>query len=175
MGRKREPGLELEYDLTHRCWVKEDCVMPRKLREEMRCKNGTLERKFWVFEQRGDFAACMDISGLPWWLRWRGIHPYCGKPGFNSWIGKIPWRRAWQPTPVFLLGKYHGQRSLAGYITWCHKESDTTEWLSTANFLNCLFISELFIFIYLMTGISPDTGNTIVSKADKNPCYSLEM
>ena len=36
--------------------------------------------------------------------------------GFNPWVRKIPWRRAWQPTPVFLPGESHGQRSLAGYI-----------------------------------------------------------
>ena len=47
--------------------------------------------------------------------------------GFNTWAGKTPWRRAWQPTPVFLLGKFHGQRNLAGYSPWGHKESDTTE------------------------------------------------
>jgi len=35
--------------------------------------------------------------------------------GFDSWVGKIPWRRKWQPTPVFLLGESHGQRSLVGY------------------------------------------------------------
>ena len=35
-----------------------------------------------------------------------------GKPGFEPWVGKIPWRRAWQLTPVFLPGEYHGQRSL---------------------------------------------------------------
>ena len=35
--------------------------------------------------------------------------------GFDPWVGKIPWRRAWQPTPVFLPGESHGQRSLAGY------------------------------------------------------------
>jgi len=34
---------------------------------------------------------------------------------FDPWVGKIPWRRAWQPTPVFLPGESHGQRSLAGY------------------------------------------------------------
>ena len=34
---------------------------------------------------------------------------------FNSWVGKIPWRRPWQPTPVFLPGESHGQRSLVGY------------------------------------------------------------
>ena len=41
-----------------------------------------------------------------------------------------PWRRAWQPTPVFLPGEFHGQRSLAGYSSWGHKGSDTTERLS---------------------------------------------
>jgi len=35
--------------------------------------------------------------------------------GFNSWLRKIPWRRAWQPTPVFLPRESHGQRNLAGY------------------------------------------------------------
>ena len=39
------------------------------------------------------------------------------------WVGKIPWRRKWQPTPVFLPGKSHGQRSLAGYNPWVAKES----------------------------------------------------
>ena len=49
--------------------------------------------------------------------------------GFAPWVGKIPWRRKWQPTPVFLPGESHGQRSLAGYSPWGHKESDTTEQL----------------------------------------------
>ena len=43
---------------------------------------------------------------------------------FNSWVRKIPWRRKWQPTPIFLSGKSYGQRSLAGYSPWGHKESD---------------------------------------------------
>ena len=34
---------------------------------------------------------------------------------FNPWVGKIPWRRAWQPTPVFVPGEFHGQRNLGGY------------------------------------------------------------
>ena len=42
-------------------------------------------------------------------------------------MGKIPWRRKWQPTPVLLPGKFYGQRSLVGYSSWGHKESDTTE------------------------------------------------
>ena len=47
--------------------------------------------------------------------------------GFNPWVGKIPWRREWQPTPVFLLGESHGPRILAGYRPWGYKELDTTE------------------------------------------------
>ena len=37
----------------------------------------------------------------------------CGRLRFNSWVGMNPWRRKWQPTPIFLCGKFHGQRSLA--------------------------------------------------------------
>ena len=40
---------------------------------------------------------------------------------FNPWVGKIPWRRKWQPTAVFLPGIFHRQRSLAGYSPWGHK------------------------------------------------------
>ena len=50
----------------------------------------------------------------------------CRRPGFKPWVGKIPWRRKWQPIPVFLPGKFHGRRSLAGYSPWGRKESDTT-------------------------------------------------
>ena len=66
------------------------------------------------------------MSKLPWWLR--GCLQW-GRPWFDPWVGKIPWRRKWQPTPVSLPGKFHGQRSLAGYSPWGHKESDTIEWL----------------------------------------------
>ena len=47
--------------------------------------------------------------------------------GFSPWVGKIPWRRAWQHTPVFLPGESHGQRSLVGHDLSGHKESDMTE------------------------------------------------
>ena len=46
---------------------------------------------------------------------------------FNPWVGKIPWRRAWQPTLVSLPRESHGQRSLVAYSSWGCKESDTTE------------------------------------------------
>ena len=45
----------------------------------------------------------------------------CGRPGFDPWDGKIPWNMKWQPTPIFLPGKFHGQRNLAGYSSWVTK------------------------------------------------------
>ena len=50
-----------------------------------------------------------------------------GDPGFDPWVGKIPWRMAWQPTPIFLPGESHGQRSLMDYSPLGHKGSDATE------------------------------------------------
>ena len=47
--------------------------------------------------------------------------------GFDPWVRKTPWRRAWQPTPVLLPGEFHGQRSLVGCELWGHKELDMTE------------------------------------------------
>ena len=43
------------------------------------------------------------------------------RPGFNPWAGKIPWRKEWLPTPVFLPGECHEQRRLAGYSPWGHR------------------------------------------------------
>ena len=52
------------------------------------------------------------------------------RPGFSPGVGKITWRRKWQPTPVSLSGKSHGQRSLVGYSPWGRKKSGTTEQLT---------------------------------------------
>ena len=51
----------------------------------------------------------------------------CKRHKFNLWVRKIPWKRAWQPTPVFLIRELHGQGSLASYSWWGHKELDMTE------------------------------------------------
>ena len=56
--------------------------------------------------------------------------------GFNPWAGKTPWSRKWQPTPVFLPGKSHGQQSLADYSPWDHKELDMTEHTHTVHIDN---------------------------------------
>ena len=65
---------------------------------------------------------------LRWWLRWYRICLQCRRYRFNPWVEKIPWRREWLPTPVFLPGEFQGQRSLVGYIVHgVIKESDMTE------------------------------------------------
>ena len=69
----------------------------------------------------------MLIYGLPWWLRQYRIYLKCRKAEFDLQVRKIPWRRAWQPIPVFLSGEFHGQRSLVGHGLWGLKEVDTAE------------------------------------------------
>ena len=72
----------------------------------------------------------MSVSGLSTWLSSKEFACQWRRLGFNPWVGKIPWRRKLQPTPVFLPGKLHGQKSLVDYSPWDHKESNMTEWLS---------------------------------------------
>ena len=56
------------------------------------------------------------VKGLPSWLKRLRVWLQCRGLGFNSWVGKIPWRREWLPTPIFLPGKFHGQRSLVATV-----------------------------------------------------------
>ena len=76
------------------------------------------------------------VAELNWTCGTSGKEPTCQcrrhkRHRFDPWVGKIPWRGAWQPTPVFLPGESHEQRSRLGYSPKGRKESDTTEWLST--------------------------------------------
>ena len=60
-------------------------------------------------------------SGLPWWHSGKESACQCRRcrrHWFDPWVRKILWRRKWQPTPVFLPGEFHGQRSMAGYSLW---------------------------------------------------------
>ena len=69
--------------------------------------------------------------------------PKCRKPGFSLWVGKIPWRRKWQPTPVFLPGKSHGRKSLVSYSPRGRKKLDTTEQLSFFLFISSVQLLSL--------------------------------
>ena len=72
-----------------------------------------------------------------------------GDVGLIPGSGKFPWRRKWQPTPVFLPGEFHGQRSLARYNPWGRKESDMTKGLTLSItrrwevYTSFLYISEI--------------------------------
>ena len=75
-----------------------------------------------------DWRMCM---GLPWWLSRKESTCQCRRHGFNPWVGKIPGRRKWQPTPVLLPWNSHGVKSLAGYSPWGHKELGLGDWIAT--------------------------------------------
>ena len=109
---------------------------------------------------------------LPWWLRWWSVCLQCGRPRFDPWVGKISWRRKWQPTSVFLPGKFHGWRSLVGYSPWDRKESNTTERLQCqrqrlermAQFVNfCINSSPFVPYLtnqYILSGLFSSLWNT---------------
>ena len=67
------------------------------------------------------FSSSTLIHGLLRLLSGKGSACQCRRCGLNPWLAETPWRRKWQPTPVFLPGRFHGQRSLAGYSPWGHK------------------------------------------------------
>ena len=82
----------------------------------------------WTHARSGDRFGGREQC-LPRWLSGKESACQCRRLGFHPWIRKIPWRRKWQPTPVFLPKKSHGQRSLAGYNPWSHRVRH--DWLST--------------------------------------------
>ena len=79
-------------------------------------------------DEEGDvnYTSTVSVMGVPGGTVVKNPPANAGD-GFDPWVGKIPWRRKWQPTAVFLPGESHEQRSLAGCSPWSRKESDTTE------------------------------------------------
>ena len=114
-------------------------------------------------------------------------HKRCG---FNPWVGKISWRREWQPTPVFSPGESHGQRSLAGYSPWGHKELDMTErlnntklhllitWCSILLMLHNIFNHFLYLlfstFCYYKQCCNEQPIHTLVCLSVLYTCLSIE-
>ena len=83
----------------------------------------------------------IKYTELPRWLS--GKESACQyrrhkRQRFDTWVRKMPWRKKWQPIPVFLPGKSHGQRSLVGYSPWGCKELDTTEYTHIFHLLSHL-------------------------------------
>ena len=71
----------------------------------------------------------------------------CRRCGFTPWVRKIPWSKKWQPSPVFLPGKFHGQRSLSGCSPWGCKELDMTGQLNNSNKGVRL---DVFVYVYFV-------------------------
>jgi len=112
----------------------------------------------------------------------------CGRPRFDPWVRKIPWRREWLPTPGFLPGEFHGQRNLVGYSLWCRKELDTTKQLTHIIFhcVHIFFLDPSSInghlgFFHILAIVNNGTINMgcrhlVVSRVDfkiaEEPCWS---
>ena len=95
-----------------------------------------------------DLTSALHCLWLPW--RYSGKESTCQfkrrkRYGFDPWVLKILWRRKWQPTPVFLSGKLHRQRSMVGYSPQGYKELDVTE--HTAHF-TVLALSALLLLTF---------------------------
>ena len=94
-------------------------IYPRQIQVE-----SDFKRKF---KKGGDIRICMGSLGGTGDKKSACQSRIYKRCGFNPWIEKIPWKRPWQPTPVFLPGESHEQRRLVGYSPKGHKELDTTE------------------------------------------------
>ena len=91
------------------------------------------------------FLASLMAQGLRIRLQWRGPT----RLRFSPWVGIFPWNRKWQPAPVFLTGKFHLLRSLAGCSPWGPKESDMTEHTHThITFYRIYIYAYLYSFFY---------------------------
>ena len=99
--------LGYECDIQKECQAWSKVMMKTKVRSDHFSLQAGLPRRIWL--------QCRRHRRLE----------------FKHWVGKISWRREWQPTPVFLPGKSHGQRSLKGYTLWDCKESDRTVCIQT--------------------------------------------
>ena len=82
----------------------------------------TTSALLWVplktYSENKDLNVSSLFWGFPKWFRGKESTCQCRRHGFNPWAGKTPWGRKWQPTPVFLPGKSHGQKNLGDYSPW---------------------------------------------------------
>ena len=93
-------------------------------------------------------------TGLLWWLRGKGSACQCRRCGFNPWAWKIPRRRKWLPTPVFLPRQSHRRRSLAGFSPWrCKRVGHDLVTKQQQMIEQFLFIQQIFI-AYLVCTVS---------------------
>ena len=111
-------------------------------------------RRASLYKSGHTFATKLQEPDIPGGSDSKSVCLQCRRPGFDPWVGKILWRRKWQPTPVILPGKSHGRRSLVGYSPWGRKESDTTK---------------RFHFHFLLSCIGEGNGNPLQHSCLENP------
>ena len=142
VGTEREPSKEVMQPRGASLWHPQELSIPVLPGDHI-----SLGFRFRIFTTQRKIVFWYLNTRLPWWLKWqkqktknkqtkkkqKNVCLQGGRPIFKSWIRKVPCRRAWQHTPVFLPGESHEQRSMAGYGPWSCKESDTTERLSLSS------------------------------------------
>ena len=109
-----------------------------------------------------------ESSGLPTVILLARSFPgspcECRRHRFNPWVGKTSWRRKWQPTPVFLHGEFHGQRSLVGYSPSSHKELDM---LSTEGTTHYYYYYKYYVEMMLLNcGVGEDSWESLGLQGD---------
>ena len=133
-GFNQTPNLKLRIEFTPKPtyrWAKTNACCPPCFGTQLNSNSGFLDSSA---TDTWDQIILCGGSPMHWrmftrWLtQWR-ICLQSRRPQFDPWVGKIPWRTKWQPTPIFLPRKFHGQRSLVGYSSWGRRELDTTEQL----------------------------------------------
>ena len=91
-----------------------------------------------------------STNRLVYSMSWLRVCLQCRRHMFDPWIRMIPWRREWQHIPVFHPGELHGQRRLAGYSPWRHKELDMTEQLKKKQLIYFLEVFIEFVILFLL-------------------------
>jgi len=119
-GVERSTTEEIGYPLQY-SWAS---PVPQLVKNLSATRETWVQSLGWEDPLEKGMATHSSILGLPQCLSWLKICQQRGRPGFNPWVGKIPWRREWLPTPVFWPREFHG---LYNPCPWGHKELDTTE------------------------------------------------
>ena len=126
-----------------------DCSLATTVKQCGREKNGDAD---WFLSEIQNILCFILRLGLPLWLSWERICLQCGRPGFNPWVGKIPWRRETLPTSVFWPIEFHGLYSPRG-----QKESDKTLTFTDLKKIPSLYpISSCVLSSWTSFSVSPD-------------------
>ena len=129
------PCIIIPTNIKWTTWIAWKILTQNPLRTDLQKKSKSfqqteLKQLAWLTQLPPNLVLDSRQNGLPMWHSGKEFACRCRRymrRRFNPWVMKIPWSRKWQPIPVFLPGKFHGQRSLSSYSPWGHKELDMAE------------------------------------------------